>query len=224
MLTKPVCALLGFAALFAGPVAAAAEAPPIFVGGQFIRQTAISDDRGHLLVPVRGIFEAFGANVMYTPPRIVVVRKNEAIVAGLVIGRRSAVVANRHRILDAAPLRLHGHVYVPLRAIAEIAGATVIYSRRPRLVDIRFARNAYAPSIVPHLEADDAAATLPSWAYALVALSVLAFLLEIGRRLKGAIRRNAAPLPRTPHLAGLPTQFPYAVDPGHQNGIGKIAK
>lgn len=226
MFAKLLGGVLGLAAVSVSSIAAA-QPPPIFVGGQYIRQAAIEDDRGHLLVPVRGVFEAFGAVVAYTPPRIVVVRKNGAVIAGLIVGRHNAVVANRPRYLDAAPLRLAGRIYVPLRGIAEIAGASVHYSTKPRLVDIRLPNNdlAFALPGRPTAEIPPDPA-LPLWAYALVALIVLGFLIELGRRIAAISRRPPkAPLGgNVGPLALRPLQLPHAARTGNQNGIGKIAK
>src|SRR5450755_1980329 len=98
------------------PAAAAPhrDSPPIFVAGRLIHEPSVVVGR-HLLVPVRGVFEALHATVTYTPPRIVVVRRNETVLAGLVVGRQHAIVKNRARYLDAAPIRLGSRIYVPLR-------------------------------------------------------------------------------------------------------------
>jgi hypothetical protein len=156
--------------------------PPIFIGGQFVHQPALLES-GHLLVPVRGVFEALHASVAYTPPRIVVVRKNESVLAGLVIDRQHAVVNNRPRSLAIAPVRRSGHVYVPLRIIAEILGATVIYSSRPRLVDIHVQPDAFAVAPAPPPEAvPPPDSGPPLWALAMVGTIVLAFAAECARR------------------------------------------
>lgn len=226
MLAKLLGAWVAVAIVSVAP-ARAADPPPIFVGGQFIRQHAVQDAGGHLLVPVRGVFEALHASVTYTPPRIVVVRKNGGVIAGLVVGRNHAVVANRPRLLPAAPIRLAGRVYVPLRVIAEIAGASVVYSARPRLVDIRLPYNelpAPAPVRLAALIPPDP--TVPAWAYVLVGVCVVGFLIEFARRLALAgprlpkRRSAAAALPLPPHAL----QLPHAVGSRDQHGIGKIAK
>ncbi len=230
MFAKQLGLVLGLVAVAAIAPSSAAEPPPIFVGGQFIRQHAIEDERGHLLVPVRGVFEAFGASVQYTAPRIVVVRRNGAVIAGLVVGRHSAIVANRARYIDAAPVRVDGRVFVPLRSIAEIAGATVHYSTRPRLVDIRVPNNDLNAGIpvraVPEIPPEE---SLPVWVYVLVGVVVLGFVIELARRIAAAavprpakvpMRLRAAALPARP----LPLQLPYSAGSGNQNGVGKIAK
>jgi hypothetical protein len=160
--------------------------PPIFVDGRIVHDRAILE-HGHLLVPVRGVFEAFRAEVTYTPPRIVVVRKEGSVVAGLVVGGRHAVVYNRRG----------GRIYVPLRFIAEISSATVTYSRAPRLVDIRLPDRelkALPPAV------DEAgvlhSAAPPTWALALIGACVVAFGAECllrGIRLIWGRRKRGSP-------------------------------
>jgi uncharacterized protein (TIGR02271 family) len=110
--------------------------PPIYVGGRKIRTPAVVD-HGHLLVPVRGVFEAIGASVQYSPPKFVVVRKDGAVIAAFILDRRRAIVGHESVDLDVAPTRRDGRVYVPLRVVAEAAGATVTYTNRPPSVRIR---------------------------------------------------------------------------------------
>src|SRR5947209_20511795 len=81
----------------------------------------VSHDR--VLVPMRPIFEALGARVMYraNPPRVV-------------------VTTNRHRLNIAlrppAARVIAGRTYVPLRFVAESLGARVAYDPREQLVNI----------------------------------------------------------------------------------------
>jgi hypothetical protein len=185
----------------AGPASAAPErgAPPIFVNGAAIGGRAILE-HGHLLVPVRGVFEALHAEVAYVPPRIVVVRANGSVLAGLVIDRRHAIVNDRPRDLPAAPIRRAGRIYVPLRFIAEIVGATATYSPTPWRVDVRAL--AAAPVAVEGAEAGaDSGAprddTPPTWAIVLVGLLVLTtFAAECVRRIALARVAKRARIPR----------------------------
>ncbi len=112
------------------------SAPAIYVQGHKIRTPAIVDRR-HLLVPVRGVFEGIGASVQYSWPKFVVVRKEGAVIAAFILDRRRAVVGHASVDLDVAPMRRDGRVYVPLRVVAEAAGATVAYTNRPPAVHIR---------------------------------------------------------------------------------------
>jgi hypothetical protein len=216
-----VCALSG-----AQPAAARrAIPPPIFVGGQLVRARSLFE-HGHLLVPVRGIFEALHADVEYTPPRIVVVRRNGTVVAGLEIGRRHAVVYNRPRTLSVAPIRRGGRVYVPLRAVAEIAGATVTYSRNPRLVDIRIPNNELVvASRVPDIPAVPSDNAPPPWALGAVVAVVLAFALECWRRI--LILRRARQERRVALRSGVfaaARQLAYTSGLRDKHGVGDVGK
>jgi hypothetical protein len=196
--------------------------PPIFVGGRLIRQPAILE-HGHLLVPVRGIFEALHASVTYTPPRIVVVRKYETVVAGLEIDRKHAVVYNRPRTLSVAPIRRHGHVYVPLRAVAEIAGAVVTYSKRPRLVDIRMPNDELV--VAPQRPAEAPDDGPPLWALGAIGGVVAAFLLECMRRVWVLLRarRMRRFALRSRHLSAA-RHLAYTTGLRDQHHVGEIGK
>jgi hypothetical protein len=210
------------------PASAARRAlpPPIFVGGHLIHQPALLD-RGHLLVPVRGIFEALHASVEYTPPRIVVVRRNGTVVAGLEINRKHAVVYNRPRTLSVAPIRRGGRVYVPLRAVAEIAGATVTYSDHPRLVDIRIPNDELvaAPLVVAEPVVPPPAEAPPLWALAAIGVVFLALIAECVRRVAIVARDQRARRValRSRRLSG-PPQIAHPAGLRNQHHIGDVGK
>jgi hypothetical protein len=198
----PAIGLAAWAALGLGaPSPAAADdersaPPPIFVAGRLVHEPALLE-RGHLLVPVRGVFEALRASVVYTPPRIVVVRKGETVLAGLVVDRKEAVVHNEKRRLAVAPVRRGNRVYVPLRFVAEIAGASVIYSSHPRLVDIRVPNDdiAAAPTRAPQTVVPPESGP-PIWALGLTGMLVAAFAAELLRRLADSVRAKRTGVPR----------------------------
>jgi hypothetical protein len=200
--------------------------PPIFVAGQLVHQPAILD-RGHLLVPVRGVFEALHASVDYTPPRIVVVRRNGTVVAGLEIDREHAVVYNRPRTLSAAPVRHGDRVYVPLRAVAEIAGATVTYASHPRLVDIRVPNDELVevPQLPAALTTPPPDETPPLWAIGAVGVVLLALGAECVRRIVilSRAQRAARFAVRSRRLSGA-RKVAYTSGLRDQHNVGEIGK
>jgi hypothetical protein len=211
-------AVVGLAlAIFAGqlPVAADADtAPPIYVGGRAVHERAIMH-RGHVLVPVRGVFEALHADVSYTPPRVVVVRKHGAVVAGLLIGRFHAILNNRARHITVAPIRQNDRVYVPLRLVAEILGATVTYESHPRLISIHVPVEelAVAPPPPPVLPSPEP--WPPMWLVGVFGSLVIALAFESFRRLTGALAaRRAARLALTARYASRFIIVPPALPPG----------
>jgi uncharacterized protein (TIGR02271 family) len=117
------------------PDRSSASTPPIYVGSDKIR-TAAFVDGAHLFVPVRGVFEAIGADVSYVAPHFVVVRKNGVPIAAFMLDRRHAIIGRRAVELDSSPTRRDGRIFVPLRVVAEAAGATVAYRSRPPVVHI----------------------------------------------------------------------------------------
>ncbi len=212
--------LLAGLLLSQGPATAAelsAGAPPVYVGGRYIATPAIMHG-GHVFVPVRGFFEALRAVVQYTPPHIVVVRKGGRVIAGLVVDRRHAVVANRAQLLAATPIRQNGRVYVPLRVIAELAGATVAYSGQPAAIDIRVPAGPIGPppTVAPAPVPEET--TAPLWAMVLVGLLVAAFLVECLRHGAGAWRG------RRRRSASSALKISNAAAPGDHYAIGKFAK
>ena len=177
--------------------------PPIFIGGRVVHESAVLQ-RGHVLVPVRGVFEALHADVEYRPPRIVVVRKNGVVIAGLVIDRRHAVVDDRPRNLSVAPIRLGGRVYVPLRLVAEMLGATVTYSSDPPLVNITVPSEILSdepPLIVGSPPVDDASP--PLWALVLVGVCALGLVVELARRVAIVTRMKRSRVTRLPRFRNL---------------------
>lgn len=91
---------------------------------------------GRMMVPVRGVFEAIGAYVEYSPVhhRVKARRANESI--ELRLGDK---VANRNGAeieLDVPPMNINGRMMVPLRFIAESLGADVQFTKATNTVDI----------------------------------------------------------------------------------------
>jgi uncharacterized protein (TIGR02271 family) len=205
-LIRPLVISMSLGILVAQPAAAAhrqetramTATPAIYVGGHKIRTAAIVD-RGHLLVPVRGVFEGVGASVEYSRPKFVVVRKEGAVIAAFMLDRTRAVVGHATVDLDVAPMRRDGQVYVPLRVVAEAAGASVAYSNRPPAVHIRPAGLESAADAMPPGDDEASDAQLPSTAQWRLGVAVFAGLCLLGclvlaaRRFAPAILR-AAPL------------------------------
>jgi uncharacterized protein (TIGR02271 family) len=163
-------------------------------------------DHGRVLVPVRGVFEAIGANVSYSAPHFVVVRKDGAVLAAFIIGRMHAIAGGRAVDLESPPVRRDGRIYVPLRIVAEAAGATVAFKSHPSVVHIeapasRVAVDA-APvgSVAPTADADaDASPSTLDWR---VGVAIVTGLCCVGcivltaRRFAPVLFRPAIPRPR----------------------------
>jgi uncharacterized protein (TIGR02271 family) len=174
------------------------QAPAIFVGSRKMAVRAIVE-RGRVLVPVRGVFEAIGANVTFAPPHIVIVRQQGVVIAAFILGRSRAIAGQRAVELDVPPTRRDGRVFVPLRIVVEAAGADVAYTSRPAVVHIkprRIAAAAPAPlaSPSPSDTADDAGSSTWRIGVAIATgLCCLGCLVLTARRFGPALRRPSAP-------------------------------
>jgi uncharacterized protein (TIGR02271 family) len=142
------------------PAATAGPAPPVYVGGQQIDAPAFVAGR-RTFVPVRGVFEAIGASVEFTPPRFIVVRKDHAVIAAFILDRRRAIIGHDAVDLDVAPTRRDGSVYVPLRVVAEAAGAAVTYSTAPQAIFITPSRSDPAGTTPADADPDASASASP---------------------------------------------------------------
>lgn len=92
--------------------------------------------RGTVLVPLRGVLEKLDATVSYDhqDARIDIVRGSQRIM--LRPGSREAVVDVELHQLKSAPRLMQGHVYLPLRDIAELFGYEVNWAPATRTVSI----------------------------------------------------------------------------------------
>lgn len=110
--------------LLAAP--ALADAPTILVDGALARTDVppiVSD--GHVLVPLRGILERFGAVVDYDAKDNVVVAKRIGITVKVAVDTSDAWIDGKHLTLDTPAREVAGRVEVPLRFIANALGVSV---------------------------------------------------------------------------------------------------
>ena len=85
-------------------------------------------DNGRLLVPVRTIFEALGAEVTWNEEySLVTATKTGYPAVRLQIGNTTMERGYREVELDAAPQLVGDRTLVPLRAVSEALGAKVEY-------------------------------------------------------------------------------------------------
>ena len=97
-----------------------------------------------VLVPMRPIFEALGADVRWYPENRKVVAHKDGQTISLVLGRAFAETPQRVRL--AYPARMvHDRVMVPLRFVSEALGARVHWEPRRRVarVDLDDARRRH---------------------------------------------------------------------------------
>lgn len=93
---------------------------------------------GRVMVPVRGVFERLGGNVLWDPKARVVTgaRAKSSDQFRLRVGSREALVNGQTTTLDAPPRIVNGTTYVPLRFVSEALGARVVWDSARRAVVI----------------------------------------------------------------------------------------
>ena len=95
----------------------------------------IVNDR--VMVPMRAVFEAFGAGVSWDSPTKTVYAVSGSTIMKLPVGSTSAVVGDKTLSLDVAPVLEEGRVLVPIRFVAESLGANVEWNGEKRMVIIQ---------------------------------------------------------------------------------------
>jgi len=97
------------------------DQPPVSVGGR-------------LMVPLRGIFEALQAEVLYSAPTRSIKATKGPTVVELTLGSRQALINGRSVYLDVPADTLGGRTMVPLRFVSESLGAEVKWNGVTRTV------------------------------------------------------------------------------------------
>ena len=92
---------------------------------------------GRTMVPMRAIFEAFGATVSWNNSTQQVIAIKDATELSFIIGEKTMLV-NRTNLLniDVAPVIRNGRTLVPLRVISDALGYNVVWNDPNRVVSI----------------------------------------------------------------------------------------
>lgn len=114
------------------------DVPPISVNGQ-------------TLVPVRSIFNAFGAEIGWFPVEKKVFIRNNTQVIWLQIGDKHAKVNDAIVPLDAPAMIYRGRTMVPLRFIAQSLGAVVNWDPNTQTITITTRENITPGQPQPNL-------------------------------------------------------------------------
>jgi copper amine oxidase-like protein len=91
---------------------------------------------GRVLVPLRGIFESLGADVLYSPANRTIKATANGQTVELTLGQRQAFVDGRQMYLDVPADTINGRTMVPLRFVSEAMGADVKWLSATRTVAI----------------------------------------------------------------------------------------
>lgn len=91
---------------------------------------------GRVLVPLRGIFENLGADVLYDPSTRRIKATGDSSVVELTLGERQALVNGKMTYLDVPAGTIGGRTMVPLRFVSEAMGADVRWQSADQTVVI----------------------------------------------------------------------------------------
>lgn len=130
-------AMLSFLMLCLVRPALPADDIAVEVGGRRLAlDVAPVISEGRALVPLRGIFEALGAEVAYDPESRAITAARDGLTLRLVPGERRAVVGGREVELDVPARIVSGRTLVPVRFVAEALGARVEWDGVARTVRV----------------------------------------------------------------------------------------
>jgi len=92
--------------------------------------------RNRTVVPMRDIFEALGATVMWNPQTQAITAQKDNNVVDLAINNRRAAINGRAVLLDQPATLWRGRTMVPLRFVSEAMGADVKWNDALQMVSI----------------------------------------------------------------------------------------
>jgi len=95
-----------------------------------------TETNGHVLVPLRGVFEKLGASVDWNPSNQTITAKKRDRRVRLAIGQLDASVDDKPVHMDVPATLVGGTTMVPLRFVSEALGAYVTWNPAQHEVDI----------------------------------------------------------------------------------------
>ena len=138
---KVIAGILAALCIASSGAAYAADTVTIRVNGQELaleEPAFIENDR--TLVPLRGVFEAVEAQVMWDQDSktVVVTQSQDDALAVIVvqIDSKTAFVGETKKELDVPAMLINDTTYVPLRFILEELGNSVVWDQETKTVDI----------------------------------------------------------------------------------------
>jgi len=132
-----VIALVGAAVAGSSLQGAAEAAPRVLLNGQPLATTAAPIVlNGRTLVPMRDIFEALNATVVWNGATQELRAQSDYRSIALQIGSRTALVGGQPMTLDQPALLFRGSTFVPLRFVSEALGTQVSWDAASEQVNI----------------------------------------------------------------------------------------
>lgn len=123
----------------AGAVQAAAKPKPISVYVDGVKLNPLQPPtmtKGRTMLPMRAIFEAFDAKILWNQKTSTVTAIRDDITIVLKIGAKTATVNQQKVTLDVPAQNLKGTTMVPVRFVSETLGAQVLWNQSTQTVNI----------------------------------------------------------------------------------------
>src|SRR5215469_6782760 len=123
--------------LFAYPAFADPQTPTILVDGHTVQTDVppvVID--GHVLVPLRGVFERFGADVEFDAAENAAIAQRNGTTVKVVVDNPIGWVNGARVALETPAREIAGRIEVPLRFVAEALGVSVDYDASSNTVVI----------------------------------------------------------------------------------------
>lgn len=127
---KFMCALLAAITLFSSeiiPAFAAGKSVKIHGTSEYLINNAVTLN-GSVMVPVRTLAEALGMELVWLANIQAVVIWNDDVEIRARLDDKTACINTENVVLSQAPALINGSTYLPLRSIAEAAGAEVVWN------------------------------------------------------------------------------------------------
>lgn len=130
----------------ANPLCALAEDIGVYIDGSrmtFDLEPYMKNDR--VMVPMRGIFEHLGAEVIWDDATRSITVKSDSVTAYLTIDESAFYINGAPSYTDAPPELCGNRTFVPLRTVSEMFGCEVNWNGEKNRVDISTNKTAYYP-------------------------------------------------------------------------------
>lgn len=139
---------------------AASPPPAIFIdGSQLSFDVPPVIENGRTLVPVRAIFEALGASVMWDEATQTVTAAKANTVIKLTVAQNTAYKNGTAVALSTPPIAVEGRVLVPLRFVSEALGAEVAWNEEKQAIGIKSAPPSRVDETLPMHQYSDTEVT-----------------------------------------------------------------
>ena len=162
MYRKYVLAAVLALVLLLTPLPVAVAAPTVIVDGRVLKfDVPPLVEKGRVLVPLRGVFEAINAEVTYNPAQKTVVATKDGVVIVLHPGDMLAYKDGRPMYLDVPVKNVKGRTMVPLRFVGESLGAMVEWDSAAKTVHIA----SRAGGLLPAGDVSDSFEREFGWSY-----------------------------------------------------------